>query len=504
MLLEIDDVTKSFPGVRALAGVRFDLNRGEVHALTGENGAGKSTLVKILSGVYQPDRGTIRLAGNPVRFLNPTHSRSLGISPVHQELQLEPYLSVAENIFLGRQPEGRFGLIDHGRMIRDASTLLRGLGTDIDPTALVGSISIAQRQLVAIARAVSTEARIMIFDEPTSSLTEHETTLLFETIRKLRQKGMGIIYISHRMEEIFRVCDRVTVFRDGRYIATKKVAETSLGNLINMMIGRDVRDLFRKQAAPIGEVVLEVRNLSKKGFLRDISFVLRRGEIVGLAGLVGAGRTELARVIFGDLSYDSGQILVDGQRIRPGHSPRNAIAAGLGLVPEDRKEQGLVAGLSVRQNISMPMLHTLSRLSVVNTLREKQVAESYVARLTIKTPSIEQKVMYLSGGNQQRVVIAKWLANRPKVLIVDEPTRGIDVGATAEIHSLLCELAKQGVSILMISSDLSEILAMSDRVLVMHQGRIAGEIPIENATQEEIMHYATGQRAQTANRTQLS
>lgn len=500
MLLELDDIAKSFPGVRALDGVKFDLRPGEVHALMGENGAGKSTLVKILSGIYHPDRGTIRLGGNAVHFLNPSHSRSLGISPVHQELQLQPYLSVAENIFLGRQPLGHLGLIDQRRMVRDATNLLRGLGTDIYPSAPVGSISIAQRQLVAIARAVSTDARIMIFDEPTSSLTERETTLLFATIRKLRQKGMGIIYISHRLEEIFRVCDRITVLRDGRYIATKTAAETDLGDVIHMMIGREVSDLFRKQAAPIGPEVLEVRDLCKKGLLHDISFVIHQGEIVGLAGLVGAGRTELARAIFGDLSYDSGQILINGQPIRRGHSPRNAIAAGLGLVPEDRKEQGLVTGLSVRKNISMPILGALSRLGVVDTSREKELAKSYAARLMIKTPSIEQKVMYLSGGNQQRVVIAKWLANKPKVLIVDEPTRGIDVGAMAEIHALLCELAKEGVSILMISSDLQEIMAMSDRVLVMHQGRITSEIPTERATQELIMHYATGHGEQIKNR----
>jgi ABC-type sugar transport system ATPase subunit len=497
-ILELRDVSKLFPGVRALDGVSLELRVGEVHALMGENGAGKSTLVKILSGVYRPDGGSILLDGQPIQILDPTHAQSLGISPVHQELHLEPYLSIAENIFLGRQPTGRFGLIDLRRMNVDAENLLRGLGVSIDPTALIGSISIAERQIVAIARAVSSDARIMIFDEPTSSLTEREIGLLFGMIARLRTKGMAIIYISHRMEEIFRLCDRVTVFRDGRYVATRPVSEIDLGSLIGMMIGRDISDLFRKEAVPIGEPVLEVRDLFKRGMLNGISFVVRRGEITGMAGLVGAGRTELARAIFGDLPFDAGEILVGGQALPKRHRPRQAIAAGIGLIPEDRKEQGLVTGLTVQQNIGMSMLRALSRFSVVSSVRERRLAETYVERLSIRTPSVEQKVMYLSGGNQQRVAIAKWLATKPKVLIVDEPTRGIDVGAKAEIHGLLCELARQGVAILMISSDLPEILAMSDRVLVMRQGRIAGEVPGDRATQETIMHYATGQAVSVA------
>ncbi len=495
-LFALTDIAKSFPGVRALDGVSFDLQPGEVHALLGENGAGKSTLVKIMSGVYRPDQGTIRIDGREVAINAPTEAEALGITPVHQELHLEPYLSVAENIFLGRQPTGRFGLIDRKRMAREAQAIVDGLGVTLDVNATVQSLSVAQRQIIAIARAAASTARIVIFDEPTSSLTDRETNLLFELIERLKARGLGIIYISHRMEEIFRLCDRVTVFRDGRLVGTRPVAETDLRDLIGMMVGRDISDLFRKEAAEIGDVVLEVKGLGKPGVLGDVSLSVRRGEIVGIAGLVGAGRTELARAIFGDLPYESGEIRIGGVALPRGHTPSQAIAAGIGLVPEDRKEQGLVTGLPVRQNISMALLKALSRFGVLSLSRERKLAERYVARLTIKTPTIDQKATYLSGGNQQRVVIAKWLATNPKLLIVDEPTRGVDVGAKAEIHSLLCDLAKQGMAIIMISSDLPEVLAMSDRVAVMHQGRIRADLPIAGLTQEMIMHHATGQQAE--------
>jgi ABC-type sugar transport system ATPase subunit len=499
-LFELAEVSKSFPGVRALDGVSFDLRPGEVHALLGENGAGKSTLVKIMSGVYRPDRGTIRIDGREVTISDPTQAQALGIVPVHQELHLEPYLTVAENIFLGRQPKGRFGLIDHGRMRRDAQAIIDGLGVSLDPSMKVQSLSVAQRQVIAIARAASTTARIVIFDEPTSSLTERETSLLFELIERLKAKGLGIIYISHRMEEIFRLCDRVTVFRDGRLVGSKLVADTDLRELIAMMVGRDISDLFRKETARIGDVVLDVKGLGKRGLLRDISLTVRSGEIVGIAGLVGAGRTELARAIFGDLSYDAGEIRIGGEMLRPGHSPSRAIAAGIGLVPEDRKEQGLVTGLPVRKNISMALLGPLSRFGVLSFRRERKLAETYVARLAIKTPTVDQKATFLSGGNQQRVVIAKWLATNPRLLIVDEPTRGVDVGAKAEIHALLCDLARQGMAIMMISSDLPEILAMSDRVAVMHQGRIVAELDGHGLTQESVMHHATGQGSRAPGR----
>src|SRR4051812_10670512 len=379
-LLEMHDISKSFPGVRALERVSFDLNAGEAHALMGENGAGKSTFVKILSGIYQPDSGSIKVDGAEIRITDPTHSQSLGISPVHQELHLEPYLSVAENVFLGRQPTSRFGFISPRKMKADAARLLTDLGSSIDPGAIVGNLSIAQRQIVAIARAISTNCRLMIFDEPTSSLTENETARLFEAIRGLSKRGIGIIYISHRLEEIFRLCSRVTVFRDGRCVATKPIAQTDLRDLIGMMIGRDVSELFRKKSATIGDPVLEVRNLSVAGVLNNVSLMVRRSEIVGVAGLVGAGRTELARAIFGDLRRDAGDIRVNAKSLPINNSPRAAIRSGIGLVPEDRKQQGLVTALSVEQNISMSILPSLSRGHVISARKERRLADEYVGR----------------------------------------------------------------------------------------------------------------------------
>jgi ribose transport system ATP-binding protein len=490
-LLRLHGIAKHFPGVQALSDVAFDLRPGEVHALMGENGAGKSTLIKILCGVQPPDAGEILLDGVPVTITSPVHAYALGISPVHQELHFEPYLSVAENIFLGRQPTNRCGLIDHRRLLNEARRVLGELGVAIDPQALVGRLSIAERQVIAIARAVSMRARIMIFDEPTSSLSRREADLLMAMIRRLRDQGIGILYVSHRMEEIFDLCDRVTVLRDGRYVATRDVAATNMGELVRMIVGRDLESPGARIAVAAGAVVLEVRHLSKRGLLRDISFALRRGEIVGLSGLVGAGRTELARTIFCDLLADAGEVRIDGQPFH-GRHPRQAIAAGIGLVPEDRKEQGLVTSLSVMANISMARLGSLTRLGVLSGVRERRLVRDYVERLAIRTPSLEQKAMYLSGGNQQRVVIAKWLATQSKVLIVDEPTRGVDVGAKAEIHNLLRALAAGGMAILMISSDMPEILAVSDRVLVMHRGRLAGELSAAAATQEAIMNYAMG------------
>jgi ribose transport system ATP-binding protein len=441
--------------------------------------------------VQPPDEGEIRLDGVPVAIASPMQAHALGISPVHQELYFEPYLSVAENIFLGRQPTNRFGLIDHRRLLKAARQVLGELGVSIDPQALVGRLSIAERQVIAIARAVSMRARIIIFDEPTSSLTRREAGLLMVMIRRLRAQGIGIMYVSHRMEEVFDLCDRVTVFRDGRYVATREVAATSMGELVHMIVGRDLGAPSAKVGTAAGPVVLEARHLSKRGMLRDISFSLRRGEIVGLFGLVGAGRTELARTIFCDILADQGEILVGGRPFH-GRNPRHAIAAGIGLVPEDRKEQGLVTSLSVMANVSMARLSSLTRMGVLSGARERRLARESVEKLAIRTPSIEQKAMYLSGGNQQRVVVAKWLSTHPKVLIVDEPTRGIDVGAKTEIHNLLRELAAGGMAILMISSDMPEILAASGRVLVMHQGRIVGELSAATATQEAIMNYAMG------------
>jgi len=491
VLLEMRGISKTFPGVRALDNVDFELRRGQVHALVGENGAGKSTLIKILSGVYPPDAGEIRLAGQQVSMAHPSDAQGLGISPVHQELNLEPHLTVAENIFLNRQPLNRFRLIDHARMNREAKSLLHGLGVDVPPTRVVAELSVAQRQMVSIARAVSMDARIVIFDEPTAPLTEHEASLLFAIIRQLKASGVGIIYISHRMEEVFEISDQVTVLRDGKYIGSVPTREATMEQIIQMMIGRSVSELFQKEAAPIGEPILEVRHLYQHGALEDISFTLRRGEILGLFGLAGAGRSELARAIFGAEPYE-GAILLGGKPMAA-NTPHQAIQRGMGLVPEDRRQQALVASLSVKENISLASLPALCTAGIIDTHAEAQLAEEYVARLNVRTPSIERQVMYLSGGNQQRVAIAKWLATKPKVLILDEPTHGIDVGAKAAIHSLMCALAKEGVAILMISSDLPEILGMSDRILVMHRGRIAGEFGREEATEEKIMRAATGE-----------
>jgi ABC-type sugar transport system ATPase subunit len=491
-VLEVEGVSKSFPGVRALEEVGFELRPGEVHALLGENGAGKSTLIKILCGVHRPDAGTIRLGGEPVRVTSPRHAQALAIAVVHQELALEPYLSVAENVFLGRQPVGRFGLIDRRRMREETGRLLSRLGVAIDPDTPLGELPVASRQLVAIARAVSSSARVLVFDEPTTSLTQHESDLLFAAIRRLRADGIGIVYVSHRMQEIFDLCDRVTVLRDGRRIATMPVAETDRAGLIGMMIGRDIGALLRAEAGPKGRPVLEARNLGRRGVLHGISLAVHEGEIVGMAGLVGAGRTEVARALFGDLATDSGEILVEGLPVRV-RSPRDAVRAGIGLVPEDRKEQGLVTALPVRQNLAMPSWRRLAKFGILRGGAERRLAEEYVRRLAIRTPSIAQAVKHLSGGNQQRVVIAKWLATRPKVLIVDEPTRGVDVGAQAETHGLLRDLARAGMAVLMISSDLREILTMSDRILVMHAGRIVAELPGAGATQEEIMYHAAGE-----------
>lgn len=493
-LLEMTNISKVFPGVRALNQVSIQVRAGEVRALVGENGAGKSTLIKILSGVYQPSEGEIFLQGKKERVVDPAYALTLGIVPVHQEISLEPYMSIAENIFIGRQPRNRFGLIDYRKMNQDARRWLSELGIQSDPSNPLGTISIAERQMVAIARAVSLDARVIIFDEPTSSLTLKETDRLFQVIRQLKEKNIAIIYISHRLEEIFQICDSLTVMRDGVVVDTRMVREVDTDAIIRMMIGRDLKDMYQKTATAIGNPVLEVKNLTVKGILNDISFTLHAGEIVGISGLVGAGRTELARAIFGDLPYEQGQIFIDGKEITP-KAPIDSIEAGMGFVPEDRKEQGLVLSLPVVNNISMTILSQLTRAGFIRARKEAALSESLVRQLAIKTPSIKQQVQYLSGGNQQRVVVAKWLATQPKILIVDEPTRGIDVGAKSEIHALINQLASRGVAILMISSELPEVLAMSDRILVMHQGRIKANLNGKQATEETIMRYATGQTA---------
>jgi len=487
-LVEIRGMTKAFPGVQALLGVDLDLRAGEVHAVVGENGAGKSTLMKIVAGVYRPDSGSIRLGGVPILNESPRQALERGISMIHQELNLAPNLSVAENVFLGRAPT-RGGLIDWRRLYADVEALADRLGIDLDVRARVDELSVARQQMVEIAKALSLDARVIIMDEPTSALTERETEALFDIIARLKSNGVAVVYISHRLDEIFRVADRVTVLRDGRLVGTLPIAQATQPQLIGMMVGRVLTTLFPKESVEIGDPFLEVRHLRRKGALEDISFVLRRREILGLAGLVGAGRTELVRVLFGADPLDGGEILLEGRPVRI-RRPRDAIRLGMGFVTEDRKLQGLVLGMNVRENETLASLAQVSKLGFLNLGRERTLAARLVEQLGVRTPSVEQEVANLSGGNQQKVVIAKWLATRARILILDEPTRGIDVGAKAEVHALMSRLASQGVSILMISSELPEILGMSDRILVMRQGRLSGEFTRDQASQEAILACA--------------
>jgi ribose transport system ATP-binding protein len=445
--------------------------------------------MKILAGIYQPDAGGLRLDGRPIRIDSPRQAMALGIGMIHQELNLASNLRVAENIFLGRLPT-RAGLVDWRRLDLETRALLDRLGIDLDPGALVEELSVARQQMVEIAKALSLAARVIIMDEPTSALTERETATLFQIIRRLKAEGVAVVYISHRLDEIFQIADRVSVLRDGRLVGSSSVAETSASRLINLMVGRELTQLFPKGEAAIGGPVLEVHHLTRAGVLHDISFRLHAGEILGLAGLVGAGRTELARALFGADAIESGDLVIDGRPVRIG-GPRDAIRLGLGFVTEDRKLHGLVLGMSVRHNTTLASLDALSRaLGFIDFGRERQLAEDYVRQLDIRTPGLDQEVLNLSGGNQQKVVLAKWLATRPRVLILDEPTRGIDVGAKAEVHALMSRLAAAGVAILMISSELPEILSMSDRILVMRQGAISAEFLRAEATQEKILASA--------------
>lgn len=492
LLLKVEHIHKRFPGVHALDDVHFDVFPGEIHALVGENGAGKSTLMKLLSGAYQRDSGTIYWDAEPVEIETPKKSQELGISTIYQELMLTPDLTVAENIFLGREPVKSFGRVDAKKMHEESERLLQMLDIPLDPRTKVKQISIAQQQMVEVAKALSQNARLIIMDEPTSSLTDHETEKLFEVSRNLRDRGVSIIFVSHRLEEIFELCGRCTVLRDGQYVATANVADISKDDLIQWMVGRQLGNIFVKEEAQIGETILEVQNLSTEKLLRDVSFSLYRGEILGFAGLVGAGRTEVMRAIFGVDQRTGGTIRIKNQEVRI-HSPEEAIKENMGFVPEDRKQQALFLGLTVRENITSACMKKVCQNGmVIQNEIEQEISTKFVQTMNIKTPSLEQKVINLSGGNQQKVVISKWLATEPHILIVDEPTRGIDVGSKKEIHALLSHLAQQGIGIIMISSELPEIIGMSDRVVVMHEGRISGIIDKKNnMTQENIMRLAT-------------
>jgi ABC-type sugar transport system ATPase subunit len=493
-ILRLDSVSKTFPGVRALDSVQFDVRPGEVHALLGENGAGKSTLIKIMSGVHEPDGGTVELDGKPVRLGRPQDAQRAGIATIYQELLLFPELTVAENIFAGHAPRRRWGGIDWSLMRSRAREILASLDIhDLDVDRTVGALSVGNRQRVEIAKALSQNARVLIMDEPTAALTEADVERLFAIVRLLKARGVGIVYISHRLVEVFELADRVTVLRDGRHVGTREVAETREDELITMMVGRALDALFPKTAAEIGPPVLEVRGLSGRPQLRDIDLTLHRGEIVGLAGLVGAGRSELAQALFGIMPPDVGEILLDGRPVRIA-GPRDAIRLGIAYVPEDRGQQGLVRPMRIRENVSLAVLRRLAKGGFIDFPAEAELARSIIRQFGVRASGIEQAVGKLSGGNQQKVVLGKWLATKPRVLIMDEPTRGIDVGAKAEIHRLMSELAGQGLAILMISSELPEILGMSDRVLVMRQGRLVAEFPRARASQEAIagamMHAA--------------
>lgn len=490
VILELVNITKGFAGVQALRSVSFDLRPGEVHALLGENGAGKSTLIKIITGVHQPNQGEIRLDGRPIVFADPHVSREHGIAAIYQEPGLFPDLDIAENIFASRQPTRAGRQIAWGEMYRAARALLDRLGVDLDPKTTARHLSVAQQQMVEIARALSLQARILIMDEPTSSLTLAEVDDLFRIVRHLWAAGTAIIFISHHLEELFQIADRVTLLRDGAYIDTRPMADVTPDALIQMMVGRPLADLFPKQDVPVGDVVLRVEGITREGVFQDVSFELRKGEIVGMAGLIGAGRTDVAQAIFGIAPITAGLIELVGRAVTISN-PRQAMRLGLAYVPEDRQRHGLVPPMTIAANITLPILAEFARLGWLNTAQEQQFARQAAGRLEIKAVGVWQKACELSGGNQQKVVLAKWLATRPKILLLDEPTRGIDVGTKAAVHGLISDLAAQGMAILLISSDLPEILGMSDRVLVMRQGRMAGQFSRAEATQEAIMRAAT-------------
>ncbi|MEU5885155.1 sugar ABC transporter ATP-binding protein [Spirillospora sp. NPDC047279] len=490
-VLALSDVSKSFGAVRALRGVRLELYAGEIHALAGENGAGKSTLVKTFAGVHRPDSGQVLLNGEPVDFHGPADAQHAGVAVIYQEPTLFPDLSVAENIFMGRQPRGAFGRLDRGAMNAAAGELFERLGVVLDPAGPARGLSIADQQVVEIAKAISREASVLIMDEPTAALSGREVRRLFAVARTLAEEGRALLFISHRIEEIFALCRRVTILRDGAWIATEDVAGLTEDDLVRRMVGRELKELYPKVEAEPGEVALEVSRLTREGVFTDVSFQVRRGEIVALAGLVGAGRSEVARAIFGVDRWDAGSVTLGGTPLRPG-SPTTAMAAGLALVPEDRRQQGLVMELSIERNIAVTGMRRLRRGPIISTAAERALATDWATRLRLKYSRLSDAVAVLSGGNQQKVVLAKWLSTGPEVLIIDEPTRGIDVGTKAEVHRLLSTLAADGLAVLMISSDLPEVLGMADRILVMHEGRLTAEIARADATEEKVMAAATG------------
>ncbi len=491
VILKLCNIRKEFPGVIALDNVNLSVQKGEVHAIVGENGAGKSTLMNILSGTYMPNQGQIFFKSEEISFREPRDSQDAGIAMIHQELSLSPSLSIYENIFVGRLKKNRLGLIDRPRMIKESLMLLEELGIrNLDPAMPVRDLSVSQQQLVEIAKAISLQSDIIIMDEPTSSLTNNETVYLFKIIEKLKQKGVSILFISHRMDEVFNISDKITVLRDGRYIECLVTGETDEKEIVSLMVGRPLDKQFHREKRIFidQDPILEVKNLALENAFRDISFQLFKGEILGLTGLVGAGRSELVQAIFGVDSHPEGEIFLEGKAVGISHVDE-AIEYGIGLIPEGRKIQGIFRDLTVRENISITNLAEQKRF-FINRKKEKDFVDSYIQKLRIKTPGPEQKMKFLSGGNQQKAILARWLVNNPRILILDEPTHGIDVGAKAEIYELMDQLASQGMAILLISSELPEILTMSDRIMVMSEGRINGIIPGDEASQEKIMELA--------------
>ncbi|MEQ8481784.1 MAG: sugar ABC transporter ATP-binding protein [Hoeflea sp.] len=489
--LRLEGIVKIFPGVRALDGVSFEVQPGEVHALLGENGAGKSTLMKVLAGMHQPNEGRIFIEGQQVTMRSPLEAKAKGVVLIHQELSLAEEMSVAENIYLGELPRKRFGLVDRKALLDKAGSILKRLNCGFGPDATVSDLSIANKQMVEIARALTVDAKAVVFDEPTASLTDAEKVVLFDIIRDLRERGVGIVYISHRMEEIFTISDRISVLRDGSYRGTLVTSETDEDEVTQLMIGRSL-DLTRNHAhAEFGGVALEVRDLSCDSLFRDVSFQVRSGEVVGFYGLVGAGRTEIAETLFGLRTPSGGAIYLEGKEVSI-TSPVQAIENGISLVPENRKEQGLVLGMNCRDNMTLPQVGDLTAGPFVSDGAEVAIFDLYRDKLEIKTPSWRQLVGNLSGGNQQKIVIGKWLSMHPKVLIVDEPTRGIDVGSKSEIHNLIRDLAKQGYAVIVISSEMPEVLHVSDRIIAMYHGRIMREFTSEEVTEDNLVQAISG------------
>ncbi|WP_415401786.1 sugar ABC transporter ATP-binding protein [Tateyamaria sp. SN3-11] len=492
-LLSLSGITKTFPGVRALSEVSLKLYPGKVTALVGENGAGKSTLVKVLTGIYQPDEGDIQIKGQPVRFPNPQSAESAGVTAIHQETVLFDELSVAENIFLGHAPKGRFGLIDKGAMATRAREILSGIGAKIDPGATLKDLGTANKHLVAIARALSIDASVVIMDEPTAALSQKEIEELYALVDDLKRQGKAILFISHKFDEVFNIADLYTVYRDGQMVGEGAIAEVSEPELVKMMVGRDVNQIFPERPRNIGAELLVVDTYEHPTEFADIGFALRRGEILGFYGLVGAGRSEFMQALFGITRPSGGAVKIDGVPVTI-HSPADAVQSGIVYVPEDRGRQGAIGALPIFQNVTLPSLARTSRRGFLRLAEEFKLAREYTERLDLRAASLDTDVGNLSGGNQQKVVIAKWLATQPKVIILDEPTKGIDIGSKAAVHEFMAELAAQGLAIIMVSSEIPEIIGMSDRVIVMREGRIAAELDRQDITPETLVGHAAGIR----------